>query len=225
MGFDFDRLISVVLDSIAPDLLKYDMIFLIGEAGAGKTTIMNILRGKGFNEEYNATDIGEVSRPFLSIDSRLKIIKVIDTSGSNLKSLPRWKEKDYTIRCFIFDTTQFYKGKKIDKTLSEIDEKVKIKKLYHDGIIRRINKSYLYCYLNHPEVDILNRKRIGLVIWDENDSEEIIIKTIEAIGLDINQWKKSYETYKNEFPESKKNLIIGMAVAAIIIIVIKIIKG
>ena len=113
----------------------------------------------------------------------------------------------------------------IDKTLSEIDEKVKIKKLYHDGIIRRINKSYLYCYLNHPEVDILNRKRIGLVIWDENDSEEIIRKTIEAIELDINQWKKSYETYKNEFPESKKNLIIGMAVAAIIIIVIKIIKG
>lgn len=51
MGFDFDRLISVVLDSIAPNLLKYDMIFLIGEAGAGKTTIMNILRGKGFNEK------------------------------------------------------------------------------------------------------------------------------------------------------------------------------
>lgn len=117
MGFDFDRLISVVLDSIAPDLLKYDMIFLIGEAGAGKTTIMNILRGNGFNEEYNATDIGEVSRPFLSIDSGLKIIKIIDTSGSNLKSLPRWKEKDYTIRCFIFDTTQFYKGKKIDKKI------------------------------------------------------------------------------------------------------------
>lgn len=117
MRFDFDRLISVVLDSIAPDLLKYDMIFLIGEAGAGKTTIMNILRGKGFNEKYNATDIGEVSRPFASFDSGLKIIKVIDTSGSNLESLPRWKEKDYTIRCFIFDTTQFYKGKKIDKKI------------------------------------------------------------------------------------------------------------
>ena len=59
------------------------MIFLIGEAGAGKTTIMNILRGKGFNEEYNATDIGEVSRPFLSTDSGLKIIKVIDTLEDN----------------------------------------------------------------------------------------------------------------------------------------------
>ena len=104
MGFDFDRLISVVLDSIAPDLLKYYMIFLIGETGTGKTTIMNILWG-------------EVSRPFLNFDSGLKIIKVIDTSGSNLESLPRWKEKDYTIRCFIFDTTQFYKGKKIDKKI------------------------------------------------------------------------------------------------------------
>lgn len=113
----------------------------------------------------------------------------------------------------------------IGKVLSEIDEKVKIKKLYHDGNIRRINKSYLYCYLNHPEVDILNRKRIGLVIWDENDSEETIKETINAIGLDINQWEKSYEFYKNENPELKKNLIIGMAVAAIIIIVIKIIKG
>ena len=34
----------------------------------------------------------------------------------------------------------------IDRVLSEIDEKVKIKKLYHDGNIRRINKSDLYCY-------------------------------------------------------------------------------
>lgn len=113
----------------------------------------------------------------------------------------------------------------INKTLSEIDEKVKIKKLYHDGIIRRINKSDLYCYLNHPEVDILNRKRIGLVIWDENDSEETIRKTINAMELDINQWEKSYEVYKNENPELKKNLIIGIAVAAIIIIAITIIKG
>ena len=36
MGFDFNRLISVVLDSIAPDLQKYDMIFLIGELEQGK---------------------------------------------------------------------------------------------------------------------------------------------------------------------------------------------
>lgn len=74
----------------------------------------------------------------------------------------------------------------IGKPLSEIDEKVKIKKWYYDGSVRRINKSDLYCYLNHPEVDIANRKRIGLVIWDKNDSEETIKETINAMGLDIN---------------------------------------
>lgn len=112
--------------------------------------------------------------------------------------------------------------------LSEISEKVTFKKLYHDGRIQKINKSDLYCYLNHPEVDILNRRRIGLVIWDENDSEEIIIKTIKAIGLDINQWEKSYGRYKEneEKQKSKKKLIIGIAVAAMVIIAIKIIiKG
>lgn len=128
-------------------------------------------------------------------------------------------------RQIVAENGKLVEGFKADKVLTEIDKKITIKNLYYDGKIRKINKSDLYCYLNHPEVDIANRKRIGLVIWDENDSEETIRKTINAIGLDINQWEHSYEVYKNEMPEFKKKLIIGIAVAAIVIITITIIKG
>lgn len=125
----------------------------------------------------------------------------------------------------VAENGKLVEGFKADKVLTEIDKKITIKNLYYDGKIRKINKSDLYCYLNHPEVDIANRKRIGLVIWDENDSEETIRETIKAMGLDINQWEHSYEVYKNEMPEFKKKLIIGIAVAAIVIIAITIIKG
>lgn len=133
--------------------------------------------------------------------------------------------KEDMSRQIVAENGKLVEGFKADKVLTEIDKKITIKNLYYDGKIRKINKSDLYCYLNHPEVDIANRKRIGLVIWDENDSEETIRKTINAIGLDINQWEHSYEVYKNEMPEFKKKLIIGIAVAAIVIITITIIKG
>lgn len=133
--------------------------------------------------------------------------------------------KEDMSRQIVAENGKLVEGFKADKVLTEIDKKITIKNLYYDGKIRKINKSDLYCYLNHPEVDIANRKRIGLVIWDENDSEETIRKTINAIGLDINQWELSYEVYKNEMPEFKKKLIIGIAVAAIVIITITIIKG
>ena len=133
--------------------------------------------------------------------------------------------KEDMSRQIVAENGKLVEGFKADKVLTEIDKKITIKNLYYDGKIRKINKSDLYCYLNHPEIDIANRKRIGLVIWDENDSEETIRKTINAIGLDINQWEHSYEVYKNEMPEFKKKLIIGIAVAAIVIITITIIKG
>ena len=126
----------------------------------------------------------------------------------------------------VVENGKLVEGVKADKVLTEINEKITTKKLYYDGKIRRINKSDLYCFLNHPEKDIANRKRIGLVIWDENEDKENIRKTINAMGLDVNQWEHSYETYKNEMPEEfKKKLIIGIAVAAIVIIAITIIKG
>lgn len=102
--------------------------------------------------------------------------------------------KEDMSRQIVAENGKLVEGFKADKVLTEIDKKITIKNLYYDGKIRKINKSDLYCYLNHPEVDIANRKRIGLVIWDENDSEETIRKTINAIGLDINQWEHSYRS-------------------------------
>ena len=73
---------------------------------------MNILWGKGFNEEYNETDIGEISRPFLSFDSGLKIIKVIDTSGSNLDSYQDGKKKIILLDALFLILRNFTKVRK-----------------------------------------------------------------------------------------------------------------
>lgn len=114
------------LEGIIPyDLIKYDLIFLVVESAAGKTTTMNILKGKGFSEKYTPNPKGEIHNALPIFNKGINFIRIIDTAGGYLKDLPKWKEKNYTIRCIIFDTTKFYKDKKvklgIKNTVKEVD--------------------------------------------------------------------------------------------------------
>lgn len=123
---DLIEIFYETLEYIIPyDLVKYDLIFLVGESAAGKTTTMNILKGKGFNEKYTPNPKGKIHNAPPIFNKGVKFIKVIDTAGGYLKDLPKWKEKNYTIRCIIFDTTKFYKDKKvrlgIKNTVKEVD--------------------------------------------------------------------------------------------------------
>lgn len=115
-------------------------------------------------------------------------------------------------------------GEEENKILLDIAKKLSTRRLDFSGMIRNLNRFERYCYLNHPEVDDIGRPRKALIIWDKNDSEENIKKTIEAIGINnFNEWKSANEEYIRK--DFQKKIIIGVSIVTITIIAITIIKG
>lgn len=115
-------------------------------------------------------------------------------------------------------------GEEENKILLDIAKKLSTRRLDFSGMIRNLNRFERYCYLNHPEVDDIGRLRKALIIWDKNDSEENIKKTIEAIGINnFNEWKLANEEYIRK--DFQKKIIIGVSIVTITIIAITIIKG
>lgn len=115
-------------------------------------------------------------------------------------------------------------GEEENKILLDIAKKLSTRRLDFSGMIRNLNRFERYCYLNHPEVDDIGRPRKALIIWDKNEPEENIRKTIEAIGINnFNEWELANEKYlKKDF---QKKIIIGIGIVAITIIAITIING
>lgn len=115
-------------------------------------------------------------------------------------------------------------GEEENKILLDIAKKLSTRRLDFSGMIRNLNRFERYCYLNHPEADDIGRPRKALIIWDKNESEENIRKTLEAIGINnFNEWELANEKYlKKDF---QKKIIIGIGIVAITIIAITVIKG
>lgn len=115
-------------------------------------------------------------------------------------------------------------GEEENKILLDIAKKLSTRRLDFSGMIRNLNRFERYCYLNHPEPDDIGRPRKTLIIWNKNESEENIRKTLESIGINnFNEWELANEKYlKKDF---QKKIIIGIGIVAITIIAITIIKG
>lgn len=115
-------------------------------------------------------------------------------------------------------------GEEENKILLDIAKKLSTRRLDFSGMIRNLNRFERYCYLNHPEHDDIGRPRKTLIIWNKNESEENIRKTLESIGINnFNEWELANEKYlKKDF---QKKIIIGIGIVAITIIAITIIKG
>lgn len=93
-------------------IIKLDTIFLTGEPGAGKTTLMNIMMKKGFTKDTRATPNAYEKRTYIY---GIKRISVIDTSGSLNENTEEWRdEKKYKKICYVFDATKYYTNKRIE---------------------------------------------------------------------------------------------------------------
>lgn len=178
------RFVEVVADMVPFGLLKYNTIFLEGKAGAGKTTIMNIMRGKGFNNEYEPTDKGESTFiPRIRFSKGIRLIQFIDTSGSFIEDTEKWKQKGYTIRCYVFDTRQFFENRKIKSQLKNTKSEVRsINGDYYSKhkIIMKIRE---LCKRKEPE-EIVKFVAIGTRGNEVSNEDKIKIKgKIKKYGI------------------------------------------
>ena len=81
-------------------------VLLVGEQAAGKDTIFHILKGDGFIS--NTTGLGHYE--IIMAEVKNKKIKVINTTGSesSLKDTEEAKSLHHDIRCYVFDSRNFY---------------------------------------------------------------------------------------------------------------------
>lgn len=112
-------------------------------------------------------------------------------------------------------------GKEEREVLIKISGKVGTKNLINDGNIRKLTLTDNYCFLEHPELDDIGRKRYLLLIWSNNSYEDDIKKTIEVMGCNFDNWKIKNDKYKKKQIITKGiltgTIILGVAIAFTII--------
>lgn len=123
-------------------------------------------------------------------------------------------------------------NKEQQKFIDELIDKVRDIEIIGNFGIKKLNSKEWFCYMEHPAVDIYNRKGIAFIVWDKNTEDDAIEKTIREIGFrdeDYIKFNEEYNKIKKEKSNKKKQLIflvgIGMGLAAgLIVITLSMIK-
>ena len=98
-------------------------IILIGDAGVGKTSLINVSTGKEFNEEYNRTINGYYRLKKIVIDNKRYNLYLWDTIGQEeMKSLTRIFFKNSKIVILVFDITEKCSFEGCEYWLKEVKE-------------------------------------------------------------------------------------------------------
>ena len=86
-------------------------ILLVGEKRAGKDTVFHVLKGDGFTKEHNVIPNYQT----IMAEVKNKKIKIINTTGSEnaWKDVEKAKGLPHDIRCYVFDSRNFYSDDKI----------------------------------------------------------------------------------------------------------------
>lgn len=98
-------------------------VLLVGEQAAGKDAVMNLIENNAFNELYEAT----AKYYTIMTEVKGKKIKIINTSGSEL-TLEDTEEATilkHNIRCYVFNSIEFYQNKDIVKGINHAKNDIK----------------------------------------------------------------------------------------------------
>lgn len=111
-------------------------------------------------------------------------------------------------------------GEEQKTAINNLLSKIPPKEILEDNISLLKNKEF-FCSMIHPERDVEGRGRIVLIVWDKEESDDMIKKTVETIGLDYDSFLK----LKNRFDKKKtpKFMLIALIVVvlAIVILILK----
>ena len=70
-----------------------------------------------------------------------------------------------------------------------------------------------FCALYHPEPDDIGRKRIALIMWNKDTSNEMIQKTLEVMGLEYEcflRLKSEFDFESNQKVGTSKNKLVAI---------------
>lgn len=67
-----------------------------------------------------------------------------------------------------------------------------------------LDNGKIFCSLCHPIKDDIGRKRIALIVWDKDTSNELIQKTLEVMGLDYERFLELKGEFEERFAARQK---------------------
>lgn len=78
-----------------------------------------------------------------------------------------------------------------------------------------LDNSKLFCALYHPVKDDIGRKRIALIVWDKDTSNELIQKTLEVMGLELKRFLELKSEFEERFAAKQKGSVSKSTVAIV----------
>ena len=98
-------------------------VILVGEAGVGKTNLINVTTDKNFNENERSTISASFSRKIIDLNKKSYNLYLWDTMGQEkLKSLTKIFFKNSKIVVLVFDITQEDSFRKLSYWHDEVKE-------------------------------------------------------------------------------------------------------
>lgn len=73
-----------------------------------------------------------------------------------------------------------------------------------DEMYCELDNGKLFCALYHPIKDDIGRRRIALIVWDRDTSNELIQKTLEVMGLDYERFLELKGEFEERFVARQK---------------------
>ncbi|ETD25143.1 hypothetical protein [Helicobacter macacae] len=67
-----------------------------------------------------------------------------------------------------------------------------------------LDNGKIFCSLCHPIKDDIGRKRIALIVWDKDTSNELIQKTLEVMGLEYERFLELKGEFEERFVARQK---------------------
>ena len=113
---------------------------LIGNAGVGKTNLINITIGKEFNENQASTLGQTFSKKKIEIDGNVYNIDLWDTIGQeSLKSINKLFYKNSRIVIFVYDITNLKSFEDLESWISEVDTQIGLKNCIKGIVANKID--------------------------------------------------------------------------------------
>lgn len=78
-----------------------------------------------------------------------------------------------------------------------------------------LDSGKLFCSLCHTIRDDLGRMRIALIVWDKDTSNELIQKTLEVMGLEIERFLELKGAFEEQFAARQKGGVSKSTVAIV----------
>ncbi|TQR34426.1 hypothetical protein DMB92_00205 [Campylobacter sp. MIT 99-7217] len=87
----------------------------------------------------------------------------------------------------------------------------------NEGFYAIANEYYL-CLIQHPKKDDIGRTRIALVLFSQNENEDIVHKTLDIMGLEYDRFKNLRQKYlvsKNNTLKTQRMPMLVVACAVV----------